>query len=177
MRRRGHYSENRWTRTQIQFKGAAPERLLNAWLINSDSLQTQRNETRVTARLYPGSYTGKHPLYLCSLTAFLSSLHLTKHHAIKTYGGIARRSVVSFTPRPVYPRGKRPQYSLDRRLDGTQSRSERGDEKGKKSLLCPYRKWNHRHLLCSIVTVLTELCVLSNSGSFIRINYSKTWLS
>jgi hypothetical protein len=31
--------------------------------------------------------------------------------------------VVSFTPRPVYPRGKSPRYPLDRRLSGSQSRS------------------------------------------------------
>jgi hypothetical protein len=35
------------------------------------------------------------------------------------------RWVFSFTPRPLYPRGKRPRYPLDRRLAGPQSRSER----------------------------------------------------
>jgi hypothetical protein len=40
------------------------------------------------------------------------------------------RSVVSFTPRPLYPRGKSPRYPLDRRLGGPQSRSgRRGEEK------------------------------------------------
>jgi hypothetical protein len=33
--------------------------------------------------------------------------------------------VVSFTPRPLYHRGKRPRYALDRRLDETQSQSRR----------------------------------------------------
>jgi hypothetical protein len=38
--------------------------------------------------------------------------------------------VVSFTPLPLYPRGKSPRYPLDRRLDGPQSRSgRRGEEK------------------------------------------------
>jgi hypothetical protein len=38
--------------------------------------------------------------------------------------------VVSFTPRPLYPRGKSPRYPLDRRLGGPQSRSaRRGEEK------------------------------------------------
>jgi hypothetical protein len=38
--------------------------------------------------------------------------------------------VVSFTPRPLYPRGKGPLYPLDRRLGGPQSRSGRhGEEK------------------------------------------------
>jgi hypothetical protein len=65
---------------------------------------------------------------------------LTQQHAMKVYwgnGGIAPlildlgdrlRWVVSFTPRPLYPQGKSPWYPLDRRLDGSQSRSERGDE-------------------------------------------------
>jgi hypothetical protein len=78
---------------------------------------------------------------------------LTKHHAMKTHpllnwaphhedvlrnGGIAPRSlnfgticrwVVSFVPRPLYPRGNSPQYPLDRRLDGPQSRSGRGSSR------------------------------------------------
>jgi hypothetical protein len=38
--------------------------------------------------------------------------------------------VVSFTPRPLYPRGKSPQYPLDVRLCGPQSQSgRRGEEK------------------------------------------------
>jgi hypothetical protein len=38
--------------------------------------------------------------------------------------------VVSFTFWPLYPRGKRPRYPLDRRLGGPQNRSERrGEEK------------------------------------------------
>jgi hypothetical protein len=38
------------------------------------------------------------------------------------------RWVVSFTPRPLYPRGKILRYSLDRRLGGLQSRSGRHGE-------------------------------------------------
>jgi hypothetical protein len=38
--------------------------------------------------------------------------------------------MVSFTPRPPYPQGKRPHYPLDRRLGGPQSRSGRGEEGG-----------------------------------------------
>jgi hypothetical protein len=68
------------------------------------------------------------------------SLWLTKHHAMKTCwgnGGIAPRIldlgirwtwVVSFTPRPFYPQGKSPEYPLDRRLGGPQSRSGHGGE-------------------------------------------------
>jgi hypothetical protein len=38
--------------------------------------------------------------------------------------------VVSFTPRPFYARGKSSRYPLDRRLNGSQSRSgRRGEEK------------------------------------------------
>jgi hypothetical protein len=36
--------------------------------------------------------------------------------------------VVNFTPRPLYPQGKSPWYSSDRRLGGPQSRSGRGGE-------------------------------------------------
>jgi hypothetical protein len=44
--------------------------------------------------------------------------------------GISWGWVVSFTPRPLYPRGKIPQCPLDRRLGGPQSRSgRRGEEK------------------------------------------------
>jgi hypothetical protein len=40
------------------------------------------------------------------------------------------RSATATGPRPLYPRGKSPQYPLDRRLGGPQSRSERrGEEK------------------------------------------------
>jgi hypothetical protein len=63
------------------------------------------------------------------------SLCLTKYHAMKTYWGSGSRAqrsldlgtrwrwVVSFTPRPLYSQGKRPQCPLDRRLGGPQSRS------------------------------------------------------
>jgi hypothetical protein len=36
--------------------------------------------------------------------------------------------VVSFTPQPLYPKGKSRWYPLDRRLGGPQSRSRRGGE-------------------------------------------------
>jgi hypothetical protein len=75
------------------------------------------------------------------------SLCLTKHHAMKTYwgiGGIATRIpdlgtrwkwVVSFTPRPLYPKGKNPWYPWDRTLGGPQSRSGRaGEEKNSQPL-------------------------------------------
>jgi hypothetical protein len=39
--------------------------------------------------------------------------------------GASWRWVVSFTPRPLYPRRKSPRYPLDRRLGGPQSRSGR----------------------------------------------------
>jgi hypothetical protein len=58
---------------------------------------------------------------------------VTEHHATKAYwgsGGTATRIlelgtrwrwVVSFTPRPLYPQGKRPWYPLDGRLGGPQN--------------------------------------------------------
>jgi hypothetical protein len=42
---------------------------------------------------------------------------------MKAYG-----RVVSFTPRPLYPRGKSPLCPLDRRLSGPESRSGRRGE-------------------------------------------------
>jgi hypothetical protein len=42
--------------------------------------------------------------------------------------GIRWRSVVSFTPRSLYPQRKSPWYPLDRRLGEPQSRSGRGGE-------------------------------------------------
>jgi hypothetical protein len=43
--------------------------------------------------------------------------------------GTSWRWVVRFTPRQLYPPGKSPQYPLDRRLGGPQSRSGRRGEK------------------------------------------------
>jgi hypothetical protein len=74
--------------------------------------------------------------------------YLIKHHALEPYWGSGRvdqnildlgtrwRWVVSFTPGPLYPRGKKSQYPLYRRQGGPQSRSERGGEE-KKSQLQP----------------------------------------
>jgi hypothetical protein len=42
--------------------------------------------------------------------------------------GTSWRLMVSFKPRPLYPRGKSHRYPLDRRLGGPQSRSERHEE-------------------------------------------------
>jgi hypothetical protein len=96
------------------------------------------------------------------------SLCLTKYHTIKTYpllnyashhkdvlgsGGMAPRIlnlstkwrwVVSFTPRPLYCRGKSPRHPLDRRLDGPQS------------LIWTWR-WEENTPARSLVTTLTEL--------------------
>jgi len=50
--------------------------------------------------------------------------------------GARWRWVVSFTPRPLYPRGKSPLYAFNRRLGGPQSWSEHsGEEKNP----CPCR--------------------------------------
>jgi hypothetical protein len=43
--------------------------------------------------------------------------------------------VVSFTPRPLYPRGKKSRYPFDRKLSGPQSRSGHGEVK----ILAPTR--------------------------------------
>jgi hypothetical protein len=56
--------------------------------------------------------------------------------------------VVSFTPRPLYLRGKSPRYSLVRRLRGL-----RGDEE---KISCSYRKSNPGIPTHSLVTVLVQ---------------------
>jgi hypothetical protein len=70
----------------------------------------------------------------------LSLCFLTEHHALKAYwgsGGITPhilnlgtkwRWVVNFTPRLLYPQGKRPWYPLDRSPGGPQNHSQRGGE-------------------------------------------------
>jgi len=45
--------------------------------------------------------------------------------------GPSWRWVVSFTPRPLYPRGKNTGYPLNGRLGGSQVRSGRGDKEKK----------------------------------------------
>jgi hypothetical protein len=48
--------------------------------------------------------------------------------------GTTWKSLVSFTPRPLYPHGKKPWYLLDRRLGGPQSRyGGCGEEKNSQS--------------------------------------------
>jgi hypothetical protein len=68
-----------------------------------------------------------------------------RHGGVLESGGIAPRIldlgtrwrwVVSFTPRPLYSRGKSPCYPLDRRLGGLQSRfAFGGEEKNSQPLL------------------------------------------
>jgi hypothetical protein len=85
----------------------------------------------------------KHKLSLC----------LTKHHAMKTCrmsGGIAPRIfnlgtrwrwLVRFMLRPLYTRGKRPRYPLDRRIGGPQRRCGCGGEKEENDIIAPAGNW------------------------------------
>jgi hypothetical protein len=66
--------------------------------------------------------------------------------------GIIRKSVVSFTPRPLYPGEKRPQRLLDRRLSGAQSRSGREEKSS-----CPCWESNPGQPAYRLVTILIEL--------------------
>jgi hypothetical protein len=54
------------------------------------------------------------------------------------------------------PQGKEPQYLMDRRRDGIQSRSGCGGEE-KKYLTCPCPESNPDRPAHSLVTILTEL--------------------
>jgi len=65
--------------------------------------------------------------------------------------GARWRWVVSFTHRPLYPRGKNPRYPLDRTLGGPQSRSGRGGSRRESK---PNRPDRPAH---SIVTILIQL--------------------
>jgi hypothetical protein len=72
--------------------------------------------------------------------------------------------VVSFTPRPLYPRGKSRRYPLVRRLSGVQSRFGRGGEE-KTPHHCPCRELNPDRPARSLVSILTKLprLILSNN--------------
>jgi hypothetical protein len=65
--------------------------------------------------------------------------------------------VVSLTPRLLYPRGKSPQWPLERRLGGPQSRSGRGGEE------------KHSQPLPRIE--LHNLILLARSQSLYRLSY------
>jgi hypothetical protein len=106
-------------------------------------------------------------LYLIKYHA-MKTCPLLNHHAVKTQwgsGGIAPRIlnlvtrwrwVVSFTPRPLYPRGKSSLFPLDRRLGGPQSQSGCcGEEKN--SHHCPHRKLKDGRPVRRLVTTLPEL--------------------
>jgi hypothetical protein len=96
------------------------------------------------------------------------SLCFTKHHPMKIcWGseGIAPRIlnlgtlwrlVVSFTPRPLYPRNP-PRYPLNRKLGGPQSKFGRSGEEKKPLLLSGIEPH-------SLVSILTEL-------PWLRLNY------
>jgi hypothetical protein len=63
------------------------------------------------------------------------------------------RWVVKFTPRSLYPLGKRPSYSFNRRLSGLQSWFRHDSEEKNP---CPYQEMDPHHPACRIVTILTE---------------------
>jgi len=57
------------------------------------------------------------------------------------------RWVVIFTPRPLYPQGNNPQYPLDRRMVGPQSRSGRGGEEKNKMISTVLLQWNIKRII------------------------------
>jgi hypothetical protein len=64
--------------------------------------------------------------------------------------------VVTFTPRPLYPRVESPRCPYDKKLGGRQNRYGRCGEE-KKSYHCPSRELNTGRPARSLVTILTEL--------------------
>jgi hypothetical protein len=53
-----------------------------------------------------------------------------------------------FTPQPLYPQGKSPSYTLDRRLGGPQGRSGRG---GEEKIPSPRRESNLTTTIAQLV--------------------------
>jgi hypothetical protein len=68
--------------------------------------------------------------------------------------GASWRWVASFTPRPLYPRGKNFRYPLDRRMGESQSRYGRG---GKEKNSYSGRESNPNSPACGLVAIPTEL--------------------
>jgi len=64
--------------------------------------------------------------------------------------------VVSFTPQPIYSRGKSPPYPLDRKLGGPQSRSGRGGEE-KRIPSFPPQELNPGRPARNLFSILTEV--------------------
>jgi hypothetical protein len=105
---------------------------IHHWKIHLHSHSWKR---RLQMRKYWRKVKGKKvKLFLCLTNQALrhegvwGSRYIDPHFLDR---GTSWRWVVSFTPRPPYPRGKSHRYPLDRRwLGGPQSRSERhGEEK------------------------------------------------
>jgi len=103
-----------------------------------------------------------------------SSLCFLKHHGMKRWGsgGIAPLGlnfgtrwiwVISFKPRPLYPR-----YPLDRRLGGP--RAGRTLWRGGK-IPAPSRESNPGHLARSLITIVTELPRLFHSVQLLWITF------
>jgi len=121
--------------------------------IHLDRLKkTMKTEQQVLSTIEPhilrmeGEYLEKlsHLLVKVKLKLSLCFNWAPRHEGVLGSGCIAPliinlgtrwRWVVSFTPRPLYPRGKSPWYPLDRRICGPQSRSGRdGEEKNSQPL-------------------------------------------
>jgi hypothetical protein len=127
----------------------------------------------------------------------VASLCLTNHEGVWGSGCIDPHFldlgtnwcwVVSFTPRPLYPRGKSPRYPLDRRLNGPQSRSgRRGEEKilskapylqQTLNLLRDHFMWCETANLNAYLVINNKLFLAPHSNSFpassaLRYNSSK----
>jgi hypothetical protein len=69
--------------------------------------------------------------------------------------------MVNFMPQMLYPCEKSPQYTVDRRLGGSQSQSG-CDGKGKIFLPCPCWELNSGHPAGSLVAILTDILALLN---------------
>jgi hypothetical protein len=83
------------------------------------------------------------------------------------------RWVVSFKPRPLYPRGKSLWLPLGRSLRGPQCRPARGGEEKEKCLPRPFQKSNRGSSARSLVSVLIELSNSWRGQQFLSITTSR----
>jgi hypothetical protein len=105
----------------------------------------------------------KAKLSLCLTTYYTIQpcIYLITHHAMKKAQllnlCIIGRSVVAFTPQPLYCRGENPRYSLDRKLAGWTPQLVWTRWRRKKSLQCPCRESNLHCPARSLDTTMTAL--------------------
>jgi hypothetical protein len=83
--------------------------------------------------------------------------------------GTRWRCVVSFTSRPLYTQGKSPWYPFDRRMGGTESRSEHGGEEKNSQLLLELEPSIIQPVAQRYITEISRLLLRAVNPNRIRI--------